>query len=298
MLAIVLVALPIVTTVHAAPASTPPAVSATFEETPDRVVPFGAPETVEMTVSYDCTRERPAEATAIDVQVLDRPDWLTARPDPSVAYRQADAETCADGEGRRTVAFEWSLVAGDAPARRPANLTVQATVTLADGNHTARATVPVEATFYSVVSVAGTPLGKAPASETAEIDLEIHNRGNGPVRFELVPARVDDGLDLDLPEPGRTPAAGQGGTPTWNASIAAEGAEPDAIYTATLEITTRYAEDPSAGVETRPLEIALQTESAVSAQIQGGQATLPSALLGLVAGSLVTLVWIARHPRT
>lgn len=298
-LAVAWIALSTLPTVPAAPDPDAPAAAATFASTPGRVAPLGSPEAAPMTITYDCSRQHPTEATRITFDTVDRPGWLAATANVSAVVERIDRTTCAEQDHRRTVPVTWHLAAdGDAPARRPKNLTVEATVELADGAHTAQATVPVEAAFYDVLSRQGPTRARAPAGETAELSLTVRNRGNGPVRIQLEVHDVDDGLEIDLPEPGVAPAAWQGGHPTWNGTIELAGADAGTVTGADVAILPRYAEDPSVAGETLTHQVILETDALPGGATQGSPATSVVALPAFAAAFAATLglgVWITRR---
>lgn len=267
----------------AAPDPTAPAATATFAETPDRIAPLDEPTQVPMTVTYDCSRQHPTEPTRITVALVDRPGWLTAIPNVSTVVDRVDRTTCAEHDHRRTVRVNWSLAAGaDAPARRPANLTVEATVRLADGDHTARATVPVEAAFYGAVSRKGPTVARAAAGETAELELTVRNRGNGPVRIEIDARDVDDGLQIDTPEPGVAPAPWQDAPSTWNGTIALTGTDAGSIYEATVALVPRYAKDPTVAGDTLAYRVRLRTDALpAEGELPPGVVAVPAYTSGL-----------------
>lgn len=274
--------------VHAQPDPTAPAASASFPETPDRLAPLGDPETLPIAVAYDCTRQDPAEETTIVLDVVESPDWLTVALDPARLHDTVDPTTCAADDGRRTVEADTHLTAdGGAPARVPANLTVQATVALADGNHTAEATVPVQAAFYSVVRLDGPTHLRTPADQAAGIPVHVRNDGNGPIQVTLQVAEADDGLDLQMPDPGVAPAPWQDGEPTWNGTIVADGQDPATLYEATIEVHPRYAEDPTVAGRILPHRIVLQTDGLTPAsrpdETPRGVVAVPAFAAGLVA---------------
>lgn len=298
-IAVAWIALSTLPTVPAAPDPEAPAATATFASTPDRLAPLGRPEAAPMTVTYDCSRQHPTEATRITFEVVDRPDWLTATANVSAIVDRVDRTTCAEKDHRRTVPVTWRLAADrGAPARRPANLTVEASVELADGAHTAQATVPVEAAFYDVLSRQGPTRVQAAAGETAELALTVRNRGNGPVRIQLEARDVDAGLEIDLPDAGAAAAAWQDGRPTWNGTIELAGADAGAAYGADVAIVPRYAEDPQVAGETLTHRVILETDALPGGATQGSPATSVVAIPAFTLAFAATLglgVWITRR---
>lgn len=289
-IAVAAVILTMLPAVPASPDPTAPAATADFPETPDRIVPLGEPEAVPMTVTYDCSRQHPTEATRIAFEVVDRPGWLTATPNVSAVVERVDRATCAEQDHRRTVGVTWQVAAdADAPARRPADLTVEATVELGDGNHTAQATAPVEAAFYSVVARDGPTVAEAAAGETAELGLTVRNRGNGPVRIEVGTRDVDDGLEVVRPDPGVAPAPWQDPPPTWNGTIALAGTDAGRLYEASVTLVPRYAEEPAVTGETLVHRVRLQTDALPAEVTEGELAPGVVALPAYISGLAVTL---------
>lgn len=274
--------------VPAAPDPAAPAATAAFPETPDPIPPFGYPEEIELAVTYDCSRQHPTEATRIAFDVVEAPDWLTATPENPEILDRVNRTRCAEQDLRRTVRSTWSLGADpDAPAHRPANFTVEATVTLADGTHTARATTPVEAGFYGIIA-AETPrtMVRTEVGENATVPLEVVNMGNGPVEATIRAVDLPDAVTLDPPDPHVIPASGQDAPPTWEATVGVRSEEPNAQHRIDLEVAARDAADPSVAGDRVEVSILLETSGPAITPSEGSLepvTSIPAFTAGFVA---------------
>lgn len=293
--AVLLLAMP---AAQAQPSPTAPDAEATIDE-PPRVEPAGSVETTTLTVTYNCAKEHPTEATEIQIEVVESPDWLYAQPVHTNIFRAFKPEVCPQESLRRSVDVDVFLAADpDAPARQPADLTVEATVTLADGNHTADATTQVEAAFYGKIDVTGDTQRQAAPDEEATSPITVQNQGNGPIEVALSVAEADDGLSVELPEGGQAPAPWQSGEATWSGEIALTGEEPNTVYQAEIAVDTAYAEDPSIAGDDATRFINLETTGDADAQTQAQPATgslLPGFSAGFAAVLAIGMAWLRRE---
>lgn len=270
------------------------------------------PHVVTLLIEYDCSRVAQTDGSEAEIHVS-RPGWLSVTG-PETVTLDAETTECLGEETweNRTVDYELT-VDRFARALDPGNVTFNVTAELIGGRASDTATRNLSAAFVPGIFATLDPSEvRFPTNATAETDVIVYNKANGPVRISVTPEDVPEGLDLDLPPTGRAEALT--GIPIdyvgvddpdhrWTGKITVEGSLPDdrteRIYDATVNVTARYAEDPTVGAVSRVLD--LTAEVSAPAGTVGGGESLPGVggaqVLVLVAGMAVALGRRTARPR-
>lgn len=290
------VALATVLLVPTATAQTEDDVVPTLQAWQDRLR-VGEPHEATLIIDYNCAKADP-QGTQAEINVT-APPWATVSGTDSVTLTH-EADACLENGGRATHPVAYQIeVARTAPALVAENVTFNVTVSYTEGDANGNVTEALSAAFLADIAVDVEPRRvEAFAGRTAEHNLTVTNRGNGPIAITISVSEIDDGLELQVPASGQAPSPLEDEDPVWRGTITATGRLPTGVnsgtFNATIDLTASHAEEAGQGSTKRQINLTAAIERHPSEIDEGGPIPGFEVASILVAAAVVAL---ARHRR-
>lgn len=248
-------------------------------------------------VEYNCAKADQVQGTPIDINVT-HPIWANVTGPREITV-QPDPADCLGNQTRLSQSIAYQVeVTRTAPALVEEPVTFNATAQFPDGDASDESQETLAAHFLADVAVAVDPAGtEIFAGRTAEHNLTLTNRGNGPMTVTVTVASADDGLAVGAPSGGQAPSPLGDEEPVWRGQVSVRGSLPEGVdeetYGATLQLRAAYADDPSESSTERTINLTATVRRHPS-EIEDDGAVPGFEVVGVVAAAAVVALWKRR----
>lgn len=246
------------------------------------------------TARISCLLLEPTTGTPVTYSVVAKPEWTNVTLSPSAdVVRPAACQASTDGWATLSGSLSATVDAA-APAFEPADVTIEVLAGVGGPRQArAEATVPVEAGYFSILSVdLEEAIKVAPPDSTTRFPLVLSNLGNGASEVQFLVESATGPITVEVPPTFllESPVTGnRSNRAQLDVLVHAEPASGfiNKVTQVNLKVLSRYAQDPTlTGDETSvSLLLTVRSESLTKLETPAPALALALLALGLAAWS-------------